>query len=121
MQVAHHANQIVDILCHEKNLRLVIDVVLPADVGKGHQQSPCAAGWVIDRYPALVLDFLRQPRDICCDLCHTIANIIRREELTRRVVAKLQAHIQLPEKVLIRVFFQSHNEQGKDFGEKLHI
>ena len=91
LDIAHTPHNVVNILGYEQNRCLIVHVLELALVGKGHQQSPGTAGWIVDGYPPSLLDFLRQIFAAGHFRRH-FAHIVRCEKLTIVVVTEFQSH-----------------------------
>ena len=119
LYVAHQADGKVDVLRHEKHAGLVVDLLPQALVGKCHQQCPCAAGRVSNRYPALPLnlrgDILTVQRR------HGAAHVVGCKKLSVVLVAEAERHENFAKQVLIGVFVQRRYDHAKHLTHGLHL
>ena len=117
LNITHTGSDIVDILRHKQNARLVVDAVLSALIGKCDQQRTRSAGTIIDADPAFFLNLF----PCIIHHCHHPTDAIGSKKLSVVVVAKFQRHKDLSEEILIRVLVQSENHFTQHLCEYLLI
>ena len=119
LQVAHQANDVVNVLRRKKHGGLVVDFLSRAGICKRHQHRSCTTSAIVDGDPAVPL-YTRL--EVCAgDLGHHTADIIGREKLSSVVIAQIKRHVKLTEKVLVRVKIHTNHDLLEHLREFEHF
>ena len=119
LQVAHQANDVVNVLRRKKHGGLVVDFLSRTGICKRHQQRSCTTSAIVDGDPAVPL-YTRL--EVCAgDLGHHAADIIGREKLPSVVIAQIQCHVKLAEKVLIWIEIHTDHDLLEHLREFEHF
>ena len=114
LHIAHKCCHLIDVLCYEDRFRLVVDAMPPQFIDTRYQRCPRSACRIRNTYVRPVAHLF----DITVygDLRHCDANIVRGEELSVPMGAKIEVHINLSEEVLVGINLKSHGHYTEQLG-----